>query len=371
MPPRTCAGRARPRSGACRDHVSDVVVELEAQLLGAAVDLVAVDAGCEGGLLELLPHRLRLEGLDPVGPDQPAGVDEAGELVAGEERLLELRVPLHVQVLRVREDRLDELLRVALLAEDRSAVLRVLVERGVDLVVEVVEEGGRAPEFLVLAEVAGVPADRRLDGERVPSQRLGLRVLREGLPRSLAGDLHGSEVGYPPPFGSPSERQDYVKMQHTVVTDALMEAFVIEGARPLSGSIRAAGNKNAALPIVAACLLTDEPVTLTNVPAITDVETMLDLAADLGADVERVGGGEVRITRREHLEVRARRGALQPHSRIHPLRGALLARHGQAVVPPPGGDVIGRRRLDTHIHALTRLGADVTQRRSTACAPTA
>ena len=85
-------------------------------------------------------------------------------------------------------------------------------------------------------------------------------------------------------------------MPQTVVTDGLMEAFAIEGARPLSGSIRAAGNKNAALPIIAACLLTDEPVTLTNVPAITDVETMLELAAALGADVDRVGGGEVRVT---------------------------------------------------------------------------
>jgi hypothetical protein len=138
-------------------------------------------------------------------------MDEAGELVAAEERLLELRVPLHVQVLRVREDGLDELLWIALLAEDRSAVLRMLVESGVDLVVEVVEEGGRAPEFLVLAEVASVPADRRFDGERVPSQGLGLRVLREGLPRSLAGDLHGSEVGYPPPFASPSEDRTTVR----------------------------------------------------------------------------------------------------------------------------------------------------------------
>ena len=84
-------------------------------------------------------------------------------------------------------------------------------------------------------------------------------------------------------------------MQTTVVSDALMEAFVIEGARPLNGAIRAAGNKNAALPIIAAVLLTDEPVTLTNVPAITDVETMLELVADLGVDVEQVGGGEVRI----------------------------------------------------------------------------
>jgi UDP-N-acetylglucosamine 1-carboxyvinyltransferase len=139
-----------------------------------------------------------------------------------------------------------------------------------------------------------------------------------------------------------------------------MEAFVIEGARSLSGSIRAAGNKNAALPIVAACLLADEPVTLRNVPSITDVDTMLELAADLGADVERMGAGEVRISGAgiakheldEELCSRIRASIL--------FAGPLLARHGRAVVPPPGGDVIGRRRLDTHIHALTRLGADIS-----------
>jgi UDP-N-acetylglucosamine 1-carboxyvinyltransferase len=148
-------------------------------------------------------------------------------------------------------------------------------------------------------------------------------------------------------------------MPQTVVSDALMEAFVIEGARPLSGSIRAAGNKNAALPIVAACLLADAPVTLTNVPAITDVETMLELAADLGAEVERPGGGRVRISGGEitkheldeELCSRIRASIL--------FAGPLLARYGRAVVPPPGGDVIGRRRLDTHIHALARLGADI------------
>jgi UDP-N-acetylglucosamine 1-carboxyvinyltransferase len=153
-------------------------------------------------------------------------------------------------------------------------------------------------------------------------------------------------------------------MPHTVVSDALMEAFVIEGARPLSGTLRAAGNKNAALPIVAACLLTDEPVTLTNVPSITDVETMLELAADLGADVEHAGGGEVRITAAgvskfeldDQLCSRIRASIL--------FAGPLLARHGRAVVPPPGGDVIGRRRLDTHIHALTRLGADIRVERA-------
>jgi UDP-N-acetylglucosamine 1-carboxyvinyltransferase len=110
---------------------------------------------------------------------------------------------------------------------------------------------------------------------------------------------------------------------------------------------------------VAACLLADGPVVLTNVPAITDVETMLDLAADLGADVERLGGGEVRISSSgiskfeldEELCSRIRASIL--------FAGPLLARYGQAIVPPPGGDVIGRRRLDTHIHALTQLGADI------------
>ena len=138
-----------------------------------------------------------------------------------------------------------------------------------------------------------------------------------------------------------------------------MESFVIEGGRPLTGAVRAAGNKNAALPIIAACLLTDEPVTLRNVPAIRDVETMLELVADLGADVDRLGDGEVRVhagasIRRELDEELCR----QIRASIL-LSGPLLAREGEAIVPPPGGDVIGRRRLDTHIHALVQLGAEV------------
>jgi len=139
-----------------------------------------------------------------------------------------------------------------------------------------------------------------------------------------------------------------------------MESFVIEGGHPLNGRVRAAGNKNAALPIVAACLLTDEPVTLANVPSILDVETMLELVADLGVEVERLGPGELRIhaadTPRHELDEelcrRIRASVL--------LAGPLLARCGRAVVPPPGGDVIGRRRLDTHIAAFERLGATVT-----------
>src|SRR5262247_139196 len=84
-------------------------------------------------------------------------------------------------------------------------------------------------------------------------------------------------------------------MAQTAVTDLLSEAFVIEGGRPLSGRIRAAGNKNAALPNLAACLLTTEPVVLHNVPRIRDVETMMALIAGLGAEVEWVGENEVRV----------------------------------------------------------------------------
>jgi UDP-N-acetylglucosamine 1-carboxyvinyltransferase len=145
----------------------------------------------------------------------------------------------------------------------------------------------------------------------------------------------------------------------TLVADAVTETFAIEGGRPLQGRIRAAGNKNAALPIVAAALLTEEPVTLTNVPAIRDVETMLDLVADLGVDVRHVGNGRVRI---EASDVRKRELDEELCTRIRAsilLAGPLLARWGEAVVPPPGGDVIGRRRLDTHIQAFTRLGAEI------------
>ena len=119
-------------------------------------------------------------------------MDEPGELVAREQRPLEQGVAGHVEVLRVREHRLDDLVRIALLAEDRRAVLRVLVERRVDLVVEVVEERDAAPQLLVLAEAARVGAHGRLDGERVAEQRLALGVARQRLPGPVAGDLHGA-----------------------------------------------------------------------------------------------------------------------------------------------------------------------------------
>src|SRR5918911_3257085 len=84
-------------------------------------------------------------------------------------------------------------------------------------------------------------------------------------------------------------------MAQTLVADGVAESFVIEGGRRLSGTVRAAGNKNGVLPILAACLLTEDPVTLTNVPRIRDAQTMMDLLAQLGADVEWTGENEVRV----------------------------------------------------------------------------
>jgi UDP-N-acetylglucosamine 1-carboxyvinyltransferase len=148
-------------------------------------------------------------------------------------------------------------------------------------------------------------------------------------------------------------------MPDTLVAETVMQSFVIEGGRPLSGHVRAAGNKNGALPILAATLLATEPVMLRNVPRIRDVETMCELLADVGADVEWTGTNELVVD-----STGARKTELDPElcSRIRAsflLAGPLLARFGRASVPPPGGDVIGRRRLDPHIHALAELGAEI------------
>ena len=149
---------------------------------------------------------------------------------------------------------------------------------------------------------------------------------------------------------------------HTLVSREPDGVVRHRGRPPAQRPRRAAGNKNAALPIIAACLLTDEPVTLANVPRILDVETMLELVADTRRRGRAAGPDEVRIhaaeTPRHELDEelcrRIRASIL--------LAGPLLARCGRAVVPPPGGDVIGRRRLDTHMHAFEQLGADVAGR---------
>src|SRR5438477_10468799 len=149
-------------------------------------------------------------------------------------------------------------------------------------------------------------------------------------------------------------------MSPTAAIGHAAESFEIEGGRPLHGRIQAAGNKNGALPILASCLLTTEPVTLRNVPRIADVETMLELLSDVGADVDWTGPNEVHVhaadvTKQdldEELCSRMRASFL--------LAGPLLARQGAVTVPPPGGDVIGRRRLDPHLHALAELGTEIS-----------
>jgi UDP-N-acetylglucosamine 1-carboxyvinyltransferase len=142
-----------------------------------------------------------------------------------------------------------------------------------------------------------------------------------------------------------------------------MEEFVIEGGVPLKGELTPAGNKNAALPLLAACLLTDEPVTLHNVPNIRDVLDMRHLIESVGAQVEELDANTWRVRART-----LRPTDLDPDlcRRIRAsilIAGPMTARAGGLRLPPPGGDVIGRRRLDTHILALQALGADVTYER--------
>lgn len=137
------------------------------------------------------------------------------------------------------------------------------------------------------------------------------------------------------------------------------EQFVIEGGHALKGEIKASGNKNAALALLPACLLTDQPVILRNVPDIGDVHVMCNLLQSLGAEVEWIEPETVRV----HAEkITTHRPDPELAKKIRPstlLAGPMLARVGMLEIPAPGGDVIGRRRLDTHLLALQALGATI------------
>jgi UDP-N-acetylglucosamine 1-carboxyvinyltransferase len=134
--------------------------------------------------------------------------------------------------------------------------------------------------------------------------------------------------------------------------------FIVEGGRRLSGAIRPSGNKNAALPIVAASLLTDQPVELDNVPRIADIETLCDLLRSVGATVDWTARHSLRIHAREvHAASLDAKLCAKIRASIL-LAGPLLARCGSVTLPPPGGDVIGRRRVDTHFLALEQLGVE-------------
>ena len=136
-----------------------------------------------------------------------------------------------------------------------------------------------------------------------------------------------------------------------------MPKFVVQGGKRLSGTVRPNGNKNAALPMLAATLLTEEDVFLENVPRIKDVLTLIDLLEALGAETEWVGDNEVRVRAKDvgHAQLDAGQAARIRASIL--LAGPMLARTGGMQLPPPGGDVIGRRRVDTHFLAFQKLGA--------------
>ncbi|MCL4870894.1 MAG: UDP-N-acetylglucosamine 1-carboxyvinyltransferase [Anaerolineae bacterium] len=138
------------------------------------------------------------------------------------------------------------------------------------------------------------------------------------------------------------------------------DAFVIEGGVPLQGTVKASGNKNAAIKLLPACLLTDQPVVLHNIPDIVDVRVALAILQDLGAEVTDLGGGSWRIhaarIEKTHIDFQ-----LASQSRASfVFSGPMLARLGHVLLPIPGGDVIGGRPLDTHIQGLKALGVNVS-----------
>jgi len=143
-----------------------------------------------------------------------------------------------------------------------------------------------------------------------------------------------------------------------------MEKFIIEGGIPLNGEITPAGNKNAALPLMAACLLTDEPVVLKNIPDIVDVQTMRKLFESLGVVITDLDPHTWQFQARDIHPASLDPDITRKTRASILLAGPLTARGGELVLPPPGGDVIGRRRVDTHLLALKKLGAEITYDRA-------
>ncbi len=138
-----------------------------------------------------------------------------------------------------------------------------------------------------------------------------------------------------------------------------MEQFIIEGNQPLSGTVMPSGNKNAALPLLAASLLTDQPLVLHNIPNIRDVQTMCKLVADLGVDITRPDEHTLRLQANRVRKTDLDADLCRDIRASILLAGPALARLGHVELPPPGGDVIGRRRLDTHFLAFKKMGAEM------------
>jgi UDP-N-acetylglucosamine 1-carboxyvinyltransferase len=139
-----------------------------------------------------------------------------------------------------------------------------------------------------------------------------------------------------------------------------LERFIIEGGAQLHGTVTPSGNKNSALPILAASLMTDEPLTVRNVPRIRDVEDMLALLADLGVEVTELSRHDLVLRARDVRTTELSRELCAQIRASILLAGPMLSRAHEIKLPPPGGDVIGRRRVDTHLTALRALGAQVS-----------
>ena len=158
---------------------------------------------------------------------------------------------------------------------------------------------------------------------------------------------------------SPSSARRRPRVNHQPSFKEEMASFIVEGGRTLSGRLRPAGNKNAALPALAATVLTSEPVTLKNVPRIRDVETLLEIIESLGATVSWDEPNTVTVNAAGVESGEVDRGVAERIRASLLLAGPLLARFGSVRLPPPGGDVIGKRRMDTHFLAFAALGASV------------
>jgi UDP-N-acetylglucosamine 1-carboxyvinyltransferase len=143
-----------------------------------------------------------------------------------------------------------------------------------------------------------------------------------------------------------------------------MEKFIIDGGIPLKGEVTPSGNKNAALPLLAACLLTDEPVTLHNVPAINDVKAMRALLESLGVDFTTIDEHTWKVHAKNIRSADLSPDLCRKIRASILLAGPMIARCGELILPPPGGDIIGRRRVDTHILALNQLGAKINTERT-------
>ncbi len=138
-----------------------------------------------------------------------------------------------------------------------------------------------------------------------------------------------------------------------------MDKFVITGGQPLKGTITASGNKNAALKLLPACILTDEPVTLQNIPNIQDVRNTILVLRDLGVEVKKLGPGSYRVHAKDVEKTELDRMLAGRTRASIVFAGPMLARMGQVTLPIPGGDIIGGRPLDTHLQALSSLGVSI------------